>query len=127
MKHRLLLVVLAFGTVAGFASGFRSMHHHHHRRAYFERHIARVCVDAARGLDQDAAESPGARRHARGHRGATPEHFAAQVVAPGIASQVAPHVAPHVAPDIASQVAPHVAPNVASQVAPHVVSPPLAR
>jgi hypothetical protein len=51
MRYRLRIALLAFGTVAGFASGFASLachrHHHEARRAAFERHIASVCVNAA--------------------------------------------------------------------------------
>ncbi|MEZ4395017.1 MAG: hypothetical protein R3A48_28400 [Polyangiales bacterium] len=50
MRYRLRIALLAFGTVAGFASGFASLACHHHRaerRAAFERHVARVCIDAA--------------------------------------------------------------------------------
>jgi hypothetical protein len=43
------MIVLAIGTVAGFASGFRSMARcHHAQRDAFERHVADVCVKAAR-------------------------------------------------------------------------------
>ncbi len=44
MRRRALIVLLALGTVGGFASGFA---HAHHRRAGFERHVADVCAQAA--------------------------------------------------------------------------------
>ncbi len=51
MKRKLLIALLAFGTVGGFGSGIASMacFHHHaaERRAAFERHVADVCVEAA--------------------------------------------------------------------------------
>ncbi len=49
MKRKLLIAVLAFGTVAGYASGFRHLRGcHRDRHQSFERHVAKVCVDAAR-------------------------------------------------------------------------------
>lgn len=48
MKRKLVIALLALGTVGGFASGFRSMRcHHQARRQAFEDHIADVCVRAA--------------------------------------------------------------------------------
>jgi hypothetical protein len=57
MRRKLLIGLLAFGTVAGFGSGFFSMAHGgcrsgQSRREAFERHVAAVCVDAARRADQ---------------------------------------------------------------------------
>jgi hypothetical protein len=50
MKRRILIALLALGTIGGFVSGFCSLRHHHQgRRAAFERHDASVCVEAARG------------------------------------------------------------------------------
>ncbi len=52
MRRKLLIAVLAFGTVAGYASGFRSMRHCQYggrdRNTSFEQHVARICADAAR-------------------------------------------------------------------------------
>lgn len=45
MRRSILIALLSFGTVAGFVSGFA---HHRHRAKAFERHIAEVCVQAAR-------------------------------------------------------------------------------
>lgn len=66
MKRPLLIALLTLGTVGGFAHGFASLrHHHHHRRAHFERHVAQVCVDAARRADaEDRAQPPPERRRA---------------------------------------------------------------
>jgi hypothetical protein len=48
MRRRILIALLALGTVGGFASGFCSMgYHHHQRQAAWERHVADVCVEAA--------------------------------------------------------------------------------
>jgi hypothetical protein len=44
MKRRILIVLLAFGTVAGFTSAFKE---HRERAERFERHVADVCVGAA--------------------------------------------------------------------------------
>ena len=50
MKRRILIAVLALGTVGGYASGFHHLRcHGRDRQASFERHVAKVCVDAARG------------------------------------------------------------------------------
>ena len=49
MKRRLLIVLLSFGAIAGFGSAFfHAGQCHQSRRDAFERHIAKVCVDAAR-------------------------------------------------------------------------------
>ncbi len=48
MRHRLLIALLAFGTVAGFGSGFFHLGARAaERRASFERHVADVCAEAA--------------------------------------------------------------------------------
>ena len=48
-RRPFLMALLAVGTIAGYASGFASMHWHCHgdRRAAFEQHVADVCVAAA--------------------------------------------------------------------------------
>ncbi|AKT39415.1 hypothetical protein [Chondromyces crocatus] len=49
MHRKLIITLLAFGAIGGFASGFASLGcRAHARRAAFERHVASVCVDAAR-------------------------------------------------------------------------------
>jgi hypothetical protein len=49
MRRRILIALLAVGTVAGYGSAFahlcRAREWH---RAAFERHVADVCLDAAR-------------------------------------------------------------------------------
>ncbi len=49
MKRRLLIALLALGTVGGYGAGFAGMGcRAHARRAAMERHVARLCADAAR-------------------------------------------------------------------------------
>ncbi len=56
MKRRILMAILAAGAIGGFASEFHgACHRHHDRRAAFERHVADVCVQAARKSDQKGA------------------------------------------------------------------------
>ena len=58
MKRRILIVLLTLGTIGGFGSGIASMRcHAHARRAAFERHVAKVCVDAARRAKAAPADS----------------------------------------------------------------------
>jgi hypothetical protein len=62
IKRRILIVLLSLGAVGGFASGFAHMAHAHRmHRAAFERHVADVCVEAAKrghGPDRGAAREP---------------------------------------------------------------------
>jgi hypothetical protein len=61
MKRKILIAILALGTVGGYAAGFASMGRcGRARRESFERHVAKVCVDAARGrpAQDDAARPP---------------------------------------------------------------------
>jgi hypothetical protein len=61
MRRRILMAVLAVGTVAGYGSGFAHMRHcSRDRHAAFEQHVAKVCVDAARGTGGTAAPAPNA-------------------------------------------------------------------
>ena len=49
MKRRLLIALLALGTVGGYGAGFAGLGcRAHARRAAMERHVARICADAAR-------------------------------------------------------------------------------
>lgn len=48
MRRPFLMALLALGTVAGFGSGFASLHGHSCHRQSFEQHVADVCTDAAR-------------------------------------------------------------------------------
>jgi hypothetical protein len=56
MKRRILIGVLAIGTVLGFGSGFASLHYRCHQRDQMVEHLSRVCVDSA----MDAAGRDGA-------------------------------------------------------------------
>jgi hypothetical protein len=48
-RRRLLLVLLAFGALAGYGSAaFHMGARAHTRHEAFERHVAEVCLDAAR-------------------------------------------------------------------------------
>jgi hypothetical protein len=56
VKRRIVMAILAAGAIGGYAMGFHgAFHRHHDRRAAFERHVAEVCVDAARRSDQKGA------------------------------------------------------------------------
>lgn len=57
MRRIGLIVLLSLGTLGGFASGIASMRGCHQRREAFEQHVARVCVDAAREAERDAANA----------------------------------------------------------------------
>jgi uncharacterized membrane protein YsdA (DUF1294 family) len=49
MKRKALIVLLALGTLGGFASGVASMSwRHKHRKAYFEHKVTKICADAVR-------------------------------------------------------------------------------
>lgn len=48
MRRPVALALLALGTVAGYGSAFHEMRLARQHRASFERHVAQVCVDAAR-------------------------------------------------------------------------------
>lgn len=62
MRKKILIAVLALGTIGGYASGFAQMRHcGRARRAAFEAHVAKVCVDAAKdgkGPSAPAAADP---------------------------------------------------------------------
>lgn len=62
MRRKALIVVLAVGAIAGFASGLFGCHHHAwERRQSFEDHMADVCVRAAersRGQQTHAENAP---------------------------------------------------------------------
>ena len=61
MKRRLLIALLALGTVGGYGAGFASMGcRAHARRAAMERHIARICEGTARS-PSSAPSSQGSR------------------------------------------------------------------
>lgn len=62
MKRRILIALLALGTIGGYGVGFASMRcRAHGRQGAFERHVAKVCVDAARAgkaAPNDTAQDP---------------------------------------------------------------------
>jgi len=56
IRRKILIGVLALGTVAGYAMGFHSLKHRcgsHHDA--WEKHVAEVCVGAAQDLDAKKA------------------------------------------------------------------------
>jgi len=73
MKRKLLIALFAFGTVAGFGSGIASMAcwhgRAHARRAAFERHVAEVCLEAARSDDRAYDRPPPTSGDRHSHRG----------------------------------------------------------
>lgn len=75
-KRRLLIGLLAFGTVAGYASGIASFGWHarachEHRRQAFEQRVADVCTASAhRVYDERGGERSDALDHRpHGHHG----------------------------------------------------------
>ncbi|HTS79060.1 MAG TPA: hypothetical protein VMH40_00550 [Myxococcaceae bacterium] len=57
MRRDLRIALLAAGVVAGFGSGIHALGmRHRERRLAWERHVAALCVDAARGT---AGQPPG--------------------------------------------------------------------
>ena len=49
MRRKLLIAALAFGTVAGYGSALRHMGRcNRDRHQSFERHVAKICTEAAR-------------------------------------------------------------------------------
>jgi hypothetical protein len=55
MKRKIVMVLLAFGAAGGYGAGFAHLHRcRHDRQAAFERHVADVCVGAAKGISPPA-------------------------------------------------------------------------
>ncbi|WP_437679901.1 hypothetical protein [Sorangium sp. So ce131] len=53
IRRKTTIALLALGTVLGYASGFASLGcHAEARRQAFQRHVASLCVDAARGAER---------------------------------------------------------------------------
>jgi hypothetical protein len=79
MKRKILIGALALGTLAGFGSGFASLHHHCHHRDEMAARLTRTCVDAAMeaagrdGANEAASASDEPRADHHGWRG---RHFA---------------------------------------------------
>lgn len=58
MRRNVKIMVLGLGVLLGYGSGFAGLCAHRHRREAFERHVARVCVDAARNPNGPPAPPP---------------------------------------------------------------------
>ncbi len=71
MKRKIVIALLTLGTIGGFASGIASMScRSKHRREAFEKHVADVCVKAARNADRadsNTEEEP-VKKHRKKHR-----------------------------------------------------------
>lgn len=62
MRRPFLIVLLALGALLGFGSGIQQLRWHRWaRQAAFERHVAEICVNAAR-TGQLPPPGPGAGR-----------------------------------------------------------------
>jgi hypothetical protein len=49
MKRKVLIALLALGSIGGFAAGFASLRcRHHARRAAMEQKVTQICADALR-------------------------------------------------------------------------------
>ncbi|MGK3995741.1 hypothetical protein [Sorangium sp. So ce1024] len=71
MRRQITITLLVLGTVFGFASGFSSLRcRAEARRDAFQRHVASLCVDAAR--EAERSERP-AHRTAAAARSGAPE------------------------------------------------------
>jgi len=61
MRRKALILVLAMGAVAGFASGLYGCHYHGvERRQAFEDHVADVCTRAAERAQHRASHAENA-------------------------------------------------------------------
>lgn len=70
LKRRIIMGLLALGTVGGFAAGFASMGcRAHARREAWERHVADVCVGAAKRHEAKQADGEPNRRGQDGDGG----------------------------------------------------------
>lgn len=58
MRRNVKILVLGLGVVLGYGSGFAGLCAHRHRREAFERHVARVCVEAARNPNTAPGSAP---------------------------------------------------------------------
>ncbi|WP_437489325.1 hypothetical protein [Sorangium sp. So ce1014] len=58
MRRQITITLLVLGTVFGYASGFSSLRcRAEARRDAFQRHVASLCVDAARGAERSSWRS----------------------------------------------------------------------
>jgi hypothetical protein len=74
MKRRILIALLTLGTIGGYGAGIAGMRcRSHARQGAFERHVAKVCVDAARGAEGAAARPGAAAPAAKADPNPTPQ------------------------------------------------------
>lgn len=59
MRRRILIVLLALGTVGGYASGFASLRHRSHcRRAWMEERASQTCPPCSARAEAPTPASP---------------------------------------------------------------------
>ena len=63
MRRRILVVLLAFGAVVGYWSALTHWHGRRARMGWWDRHVAEICVDAARRGSSELPASPGSGAH----------------------------------------------------------------
>lgn len=64
MRRQITITLLVLGTVFGYAAGFSSLRcRAEARRDAFQRHVAALCVDAAREAERPAPRAAAAARH----------------------------------------------------------------
>jgi hypothetical protein len=58
MRRRIAIVLLTLGPIGGYAAGFASLKcHHQARRQYWENHVAKVCVEAAKNAEAGTGQA----------------------------------------------------------------------
>jgi hypothetical protein len=63
MRRRILVVLLALGTVGGYASGFSSLRHHAQcHRAWMEERAAQTCTPCPGSAEAPQAPTPAGPR-----------------------------------------------------------------
>ncbi|MGK4006360.1 hypothetical protein WMF31_27325 [Sorangium sp. So ce1036] len=66
MRRKITIALLALGTVVGYASGFASLRcRAEARRDAFQRHVASLCVNAARDAERSDRAAPRSAAPAR--------------------------------------------------------------
>ncbi|WP_437736248.1 hypothetical protein [Sorangium sp. So ce1335] len=74
MRRQITITLLVLGTVFGYASGFSSLRcRAEARRDAFQRHVASLCVDAAREAERSERADRPPTRSAAAARSGSPE------------------------------------------------------